>query len=701
MLQEVRVLSRTVTGGFGEGEPGARRRFVRAGLAGGALATVVFLLVLLNGGTDLFQGGDRLRWFYDLQAHSLLRGHWDVPGRPLSIEGFRIGSRTYMYFGPFPAILRMPIAAFTDRFDGRLTQISLLLAFVVAMGATVSLLWRVRPLLRKDERLTTAECWAVGVFVFVTGAGTVLLFLGTQLIVYHEAELWAIALAIAALNRVIAATQSPTNRNVALACLLTTFVMMTRGVVGGGPVVALGLLALASFAPATRRFVGLPDDAPGASLAARFAIAAAVPVLLYMYVNYAKFGTLLTLPFERQVATLANASHRAVLNANGGSLVGEQFVPTTLLQYFRPDAIRFDVLAPWATFPDPATVVGDVRFDQIGPTSSVIDSMLLSTVLAVVGLVALLRRRTAAALAVMRVPVIGAAVASLGVLTFGFIVQRYIGDFVPVVVLLAAIGLFQAVTWATRPQSTKVVRRALWAMGCVLVAVSVWWSAGLAIYFQNAIATYNDSEVADFVRWQYDIHDVFPGGDPPHVERRDAIPAPMTVGTVLVLGDCLGLYWSDGTLWRSFERTPATGLFHFAVTFPPGVPARTRQTLLATGSPDDGQQVSILYRGNDRAILEYVSKPGAFHVTSRPFAVKPGRRRTMTISLDRYRGQALVAVDGVGLIAAGVFSSSGLIRRLEAVNVGGASEIGGPAAPFSGTISEKPAHTPFCRQLTS
>ncbi len=48
-------------------------------------------------------------------------------------EGFIVDHRTYMYFGPFPALLRLPVLAVTHGLDGRLTPWSMTVAFVVAL----------------------------------------------------------------------------------------------------------------------------------------------------------------------------------------------------------------------------------------------------------------------------------------------------------------------------------------------------------------------------------------------------------------------------------------------------------------------------------------------------------------------------------------------------------------------------------------
>jgi hypothetical protein len=120
-----------------------RRRFFRACAAGSLLAAVVFVWMCTIGRRDLFQSHS-LAGFYDAQAHALLGGHWDIPLDRLGFEAFLRNGKAYTYFGPWPTVLRMPIAAVTDSYDSRLTQVSLLCAFTVLMIATARLLWRVR-----------------------------------------------------------------------------------------------------------------------------------------------------------------------------------------------------------------------------------------------------------------------------------------------------------------------------------------------------------------------------------------------------------------------------------------------------------------------------------------------------------------------------------------------------------------------------
>ena len=71
--------------------------------------------------------------FYDAQARLLMHGRPDVPAEVPGFEGFLIDGKTATSTsGPWPAGLRMPVLAVTDRFDGRLTTLSMLLAAVAS-----------------------------------------------------------------------------------------------------------------------------------------------------------------------------------------------------------------------------------------------------------------------------------------------------------------------------------------------------------------------------------------------------------------------------------------------------------------------------------------------------------------------------------------------------------------------------------------
>ena len=93
------------------------------------VGVVVQVGALLNWSTDLDRTANPLGYasnFFDFQARAFMDGRlWVTPGS-LGIEGFQVDGREYMYFGPFPALLRIPVLWTTSEFDGRLTVVSML-----------------------------------------------------------------------------------------------------------------------------------------------------------------------------------------------------------------------------------------------------------------------------------------------------------------------------------------------------------------------------------------------------------------------------------------------------------------------------------------------------------------------------------------------------------------------------------------------
>ena len=116
------------------------------------------------------------------------------------------------------------------------------------------------------------------------------------------------------------------------------------------------------------------------------------------------------------------------------------------------------------------------------------------------------------------------------------------------------------------------------------------------------------------------------------VVRGSVLPKPATAGTLIVLGDCDGVYWSDGTAWHPIERTNATGRFPMQLTIPKR-PAGTRETILTAGPPNAADHVDIAYLDDDHVRFVF-SSPHlptlAIGTTLTPSRTAPPRPRSST-----------------------------------------------------------------------
>jgi hypothetical protein len=608
----------------------ARVRYTRAWTAGSALALLLFIWVVTGGSGDLFVL-DRVGHFHDVQVRAWLDGHWDVPPEEVNIEGFVTDGRTYLYFGPVPALARLPLLAVTDRLDGRLTRLSLVLGAGVALAGCGVLGWRIRRLLRGDDEPPTAELVAVGAGALVLGAGSVLPFLGSRGIVYHETTLWAAALCLAAYAALLGHLADRRVRSLVLTTVLATLAMLTRGSVGVGPGVALGLVAAAE----GWRLVRAGADRRRYRWCGALALAAVLPFAAFATVNMIKFRSLWAVPFDRQAVTSADsadgAARRAALADNGGSLFGFKFVPATALTYLRPDGVELTAAFPWVTFPDPAPPRGRLTFDSIDVAAGAPATMPALVGLSAVGLVGVVRRPPLQAL----VPVLGgAAVGGLTVLTIAFIAQRYHGDLFPFLAVAALAGLAVAPTLRPSPPLTRA------AIGGLTAAAvwSVWANLALALDYQRLSSPNADVEGrAVLVDWQVRL-----APRESLAVRRGDDPGPARpAGVFFVVGDCDGLYRSDGELWAAVERTPSAGHVRLRAILDPraGEPATVLTDL---GLP--GPLLVLRRLDGDRARFEITDRQGT-HVDGRPFALD-AEVHTLDLVADARTTEAVVTLDG-------------------------------------------------------
>lgn len=641
-----------------------RARYWRAALIGAAIAFVLFMVMLLTSGVNL-RGTSWTSPFYAAQATAWWHGRWSIPQEILGIEGFKHGGRWFMYYGPFPALLRVPFVLIFPKLGEQLTQVSMVLAWIVAVLATIDLGWRVRSIARPGAALRTAEYWVTGVGVVVVGAGSVLMFLASQAWIYHEAELWGCALAIAAFDAIVAYLVRRRPRTLVLASVIATCAVCSRASVGLGPIAAIGLLGAAAILPATARWFGVPEPRRGRlRLVGGLLAAAIVPVVIYAFTNYSKFGTLFVFPTDQQLMSILNPQRRKFLAESGGSYFGLQFIPTTLVAYLRPFGFGWRSLLPWGTFGSGPSALGGATFDVIEPTASLPASMPLLTALGITGFVAAFwPRRSGGRLAPMRAPLIGTIVGAASIFPFGYIAQRYLSDLFPVVVVGGLVGLHLLFGWSERRMSSRRAVRLVWFGAAALGAFSLFANIGIAIDYHWLSPWTPEQQVADLVHVQYSLHAKLPGGSAPYVTHVDELPFPPAPrGSVYVVGDCVGAYWSAGdqrslawTPWQGVARTSAAGEYRLRVTIPAVTESRA-EPLVVRGEAGSYQTIAALFDPHGRTRFGFASEghddlphgplaPGGFF-TGEVLHLRPGATYDLEVVMDPYSGQVRVDLNG-------------------------------------------------------
>ena len=678
--------------------------------------------------------------FYEAQARSLLHGHWNTPSAPLSFERFTVDGKYFTYFGPWPAVLRMPIVAFTREFDGRLSRVSMLLAFMVLLAFAARVAWQARLVVRGDTPLGWRSMLATGAFVFVAGCGSVALFLGSRGFVYHEAILWAVAWSLAAFSFVVAYLLSGRGWSLVGASIGAALAMLSRPSVGLGPVFALGLILAVRTLQRVWRWWHRPRTSAGAPRSvwlARWlgvseefasgrvwhaAIATGVPVIGYVYVNYAKFGTLFSVPIDKQDVLLRLPERRAALAATGNSLFGLDYVPTNLVQYLRPDAIGFRSTFPFVTFSAVPHVFGNAKFENIEPSASTTVTSIFLVALAVLGAIAAIRSVRARPLhiadettlassasrassstsaAVFRIPLVAGAAAAVSTIAIADLFERYQGDFVPVLVVGASVGLF----WV----AVLIEGRALWVRRLVVTALvvgaawSCWATFSLTVTYQREYSAFQDTAVrAGFVGFQLDVRDAL-GLGPLAVRRGSSLPviksrilrrtdAPH--GQLFVLGNCRALYIATGRAWEPIEE-PAAGARRWRVTFDRAAPG-TREPLWSAGTGP--YQILWARWLDDRRVrfeYEWTGAPDSITSGSTTLDVEPGRAYDLDVRLDPTTPY-LEIKHGDDIL---LMSFASTFDTDHPAQLGRQPDPALGATTFDGTIRPRSV-TPLCDQLT-
>lgn len=503
------------------------------GLLVGASA---YFLTLFNYRTDALRTASPAGWFsnfYDLQARAFMAGRLDVPEGSLGIEGFVVDGKTYTYFGPFPALLRIPVFLVSDTMDGRLSLLSMALAWLVFAGFVCGLVWTVRRFFVGEAPVGRWEAVFAAIFIAAATGGTTLTYDAALPWVYHEAYIWASATAVAGLYWLARTIEVPSRRNATGLGLSALAAVLSRIPAGWAVSGAALLLALWLATPHRRRRHG--------QLWPVFFTAGALPLLVGVAYNMRRFHHPWLFPLQNQVWTEVNEQRRRALEANGGTLTGLQFIPTTVINYFRPDGIRFVDHFPWITLPaEPARAYAGAFLDQTYRTGSASAFMPLLFALCIVAVATLLRFRRNRHLRPLFFVFLGGVAVSAGIIAYGYLSNRYVSDLVPGLVAGGTIGLWALVG------ATANARSAVKGVTVAVVAVGAAFgiAANMATGLDTASQLAGDKALRTHLSRQLDTSSA--ASVRARVQTGTSAPQGGRTDDLFVQGPCDALYLNTG-----------------------------------------------------------------------------------------------------------------------------------------------------------
>ena len=503
-----------------------------------AIGAILFTSLLWSFGPNpLHPGltGGGFSGLFDLQAHALLDGRLDVEPGEADIEAFVIDGKELLYYPPGPALLRMPIAAFTDGFDKQLTAPAMLIAWFILALATTRLMWAVRREMRPDAALGRWELAMYGALHLSLCAGSVVLFLASMPWVYHEVYMWSIAVVMVAALAMMRLASSPSRRTVVTFGALVLAGVLVRGPAGWGLAAAGVLLAgwmwRGGFGGEGRR------------LAPWVVLASLGPLSVGIAINWIKFRHPYLFPLEKQIFSTVSPHRRAALAANGGDLVSFDILPSTITNYLRPDGIRFTRVFPFVSLPGrPAPEIGGSFIDQRYRTGSVTNFMPLLLGLSLWGFAAMVRRQTRQATRLLRVPLVASVLVAAPVLIYGYIVYRYTSEFVPILAIGSIVGLTALVSSCAAWNR----RRRMWVLTAVsslaLFGVVANMAAGIGIQHVS-----NPGPLLErYVRMQMRVSDITGNPIVDNIRRVEELPVTSVADEIVVLGECDAAFMGTG-----------------------------------------------------------------------------------------------------------------------------------------------------------
>jgi hypothetical protein len=336
-----------------------------------------------------------------------------------------VNGKVRMYFGPFPALLRVPLNFIYPPGHGKWSRISGFCAGIIALFAFAGL---VQTALRSSPLSPRARHWIGNACVIGFALGSPLLLLLGNLSIYDEAIIWGFACSIAALYF---AWRSRINEGAALTRSLVAFsfcaggALLSRATFGApfvliAPLLAIRVLRQQPIRNMTALFLPL-----GAAFA------------FYLFLTYAKFGDFSGMPMKYNI----NPVQRDFAVKHG--IFRLERVPYSFADYFVLRSPKLQREAPFIKANRTDYYPNDALY--VMPFTETYSSLLWSSswilLGAVIGLVVLLRpggadgvERAIAAIFLVQV---------IPILSFMGLCQRYIADLFPFLVFAFLIFLRQ------------------------------------------------------------------------------------------------------------------------------------------------------------------------------------------------------------------------------------------------------------------
>lgn len=322
-------------------EPRPYRRLI---LFVSALAVIGIVHVyLVSYGTWQLIGPELRSSAYDSLGDHLLRFDASLDPDTVNWEGLDINGKKYMYWGPFPAIVRIPLNLIWKDAWGKWGRVGSLLASLLCLAGFALTIHRA---LEDNRNLSRDARDVLFVLLFLGwGLGSPLLYLVSTGRIYHEAITWALAATTWALYGAIAYLRSwlPPGRALLIASTAAGISLLSR-VTFGVPV--YGILAILAATHLLRQAPFSRQAVRGAISAVRFLILPLLPAVVMLvyqaWYNYDRFGSIKTFMDYKYCYLNPDETMEGVLNFKRIPVLFQNYLGFRTA-YFLPDPPYFQM----------------------------------------------------------------------------------------------------------------------------------------------------------------------------------------------------------------------------------------------------------------------------------------------------------------------------------------------------------------------
>jgi len=376
--------------------------------------------------------------FYDYQALSLLHGHLDVPENALSGESFFYGGKCYGYFGPTPALLRLPLMLFGVGI-GVLSRGMMVLEYIACLAAIYAVLKEATRMRRGTA--AKSSVWTMVNFAMAGALGSTLFYLSSRAYIYHEAILCGAAFALWSAYCTLRYLDQPGSGWWIGAIACGTLSVHARPPTGLFALAFVGAVAATNVMRIVLRRTSRTE--PGAPVVRGtigrhllIGIGSILGVLSFNGLSYLKFHTIEGCPLRYNVQYNANRLAR---------IDGKQFHTSNLKfgldSYVLQPSVKFTSDFPYIATNGPSpNAYSGAKIDMAEPMAGLPYAMPALSLLAALSLVGCWRSTVSGKLAVATAwfAVVPTAIAMFAAIAVS---HRYTADFVPFLVVAAAFGI--------------------------------------------------------------------------------------------------------------------------------------------------------------------------------------------------------------------------------------------------------------------